>query len=262
MYYDLGDSVALRFEVRDVNGALANAGGGAVVTVTAPDGTTSTPAVSNPTTGVYTASPTPTLAGRHTVRWVASGTNACAYTDIFVVVDPAELALVGLADLKTHLNITGTGNDDELRGTLLAATQAVEDHLNRPIRRLVRVETYPVIRGNGGTLVLSFPDVASITSVTCNGVACAASDYTADTRTGVLYKATGWTPPVVVTYVTRPVDSPTVRQAVLEMSRHLWDTQRGSMKGLPRSGDTAVPGTGYSLPNRVLELLEPLRSRV
>ncbi len=108
--YDLGDVVALAVEVRDTAGDLADATA-ITLTITLPDGTTATPVTANPSTGRYTASYTPTVAGRFSVRWVASGTNASAYTDAFTVLDPAELGLVGLDDVKRHVALAQDSRD-------------------------------------------------------------------------------------------------------------------------------------------------------
>lgn len=258
--YDLGDVVALAVEVRDSAGALADATAVAL-TVTLPDATTATPVVAHPSTGRYTASYTPAAAGRYTVRWVATGTNASAYTDAFTVLDPAELGLVGLADAKAHLNMTGTTSDEELRATLLAATVAAEDHLGRPLRRVTRSQTFHAPAGNGRGLVLDRTDIAAVTEVTADGTVLAATAYDADLNAGVLW-AGSWDYPVTVEYTTAPVESPALRQAVLELTRHLWETQRGSMPMMPRGVDgmdAFNPAMGYSLPRRVTELLAPYR---
>jgi hypothetical protein len=46
------------------------------------------------------------------------------------------------------------------------------------------------------------------------------------------------------------------QQAVLELTAHLWETQRTPMGRNAVAGP--VPGMGYALPNRVDEMLEPL----
>ena len=82
--YDLGDPAALSVSIRDTAGTLADATS-VVCTITLPDATTTTPSVTHSSTGVYSVSYTPTLAGRYKIRWVATGTNASAYSDIFDV---------------------------------------------------------------------------------------------------------------------------------------------------------------------------------
>src|SRR4029078_8544822 len=123
--FDLGDVVPLRVEIRDTAGALANAGSVAV-TVTAPDETSTTPSVGNTSTGVYTATYTPTQIGRHRVRWVATGVNASAFTDVFDVRSGSSIQLFSLTDARAFLHLSKTTNDEELRGWIEAATAAVE----------------------------------------------------------------------------------------------------------------------------------------
>ena len=262
--YDLGDVVAFAVEIRDSAGDLANATA-VTLTLTLPDGTTATPVTANPSTGRYTASYTPTVAGRFVARWVATGTNASAFTDVFTIIDPAELGLVGLDDVKRHLNITNTTSDEELRQVLLAATTAAEDYLRRPLRRVAQTQTFYTRNGNGRGLVLARTDISAISSVTEDGdVLVADDDYEVDLNAGIVWRVDcrEWEYPTVVEFVTAGVDSPALRQAVLELTRHLWETQRGSMPMMPRGVDgmdAFNPAMGYSLPRRVTELLAPYR---
>ena len=121
--FDLGDVVPLAVNVKDTAGALANATA-VVLTITLPDGTTATPSVTNSSTGVYSATYTPAVAGRFGVRWVATGTNASTYVDAFTVA--AGAGLISLDEVKAFLNITSTTNDEELREFVAAATVAAE----------------------------------------------------------------------------------------------------------------------------------------
>lgn len=82
--YDIGDVVTLSATIRDLDGDLADAGT-VVCTVALPDGTTTQPPVVHVGTGTYSAQLTCTLAGLHTVRWVATGANAGAFTESFTV---------------------------------------------------------------------------------------------------------------------------------------------------------------------------------
>lgn len=259
--YDLGDVVSLTVEVKTAAGVLA-AATAVTLTITKPDGTTATPTVSSTSTGVYTASYSPTVAGRYALRWVATGTNAAAYADAFTVFDTTELGLVGLDDAKAHLNISSSTSDEELRVVLMAATAAAEDYLRRPLRRATKTQTFYGPAGNGLALILDRPDVASITSIDNDGDTLTDDDYAADLNAGVIWRSSGWDYPVVVSYVSRGLDSPAIRQAVLELVRHLWETQRGSMPMLPRGVDgmdSFNPAMSYSLPRRVTELLAPHR---
>ncbi len=152
-------------------------------------------------------------------------------------------------------------SDEELRSTLLAATVAAEDHLGRPLRRLSTAYTVYCKQGNGRAIVLPRTDIASITEVDADGTVLDAGDYTADLSAGVVW-SDAWDYPVTVEYTTAGIDSPPLRQAVLELTRHLWETQRGTMPMMPRGVDgmdAFNPAMGYSLPRRVTELLAPYR---
>jgi len=255
--YDLGDVVSLAVAITDSTGAAANAGAVAC-TITHPDGTTSTPAVSNPATGSYTTSITPTQVGRHGVRWVATGANASAFTDAFTVLDPAEIPVVSLTEVKRHLNITSTTSDEELRALIVVAQEAGERYTGRVFGRRTVTDT---CTGGRNAIALTSLPVLSVTSVSEDGSALTGDDYTADLAAGVLYRADGGTwdasEPLTVSvvyvagYTAQPAPD---RQGALEMIRHLWDTQRGSMAMLPRGADDYNPGAGYSIPRRVSEL--------
>lgn len=257
MSYDLGDVVPLAVSVKDSAGAAANATA-VSVTVTLPDGTTATPTVSNPATGSYTASYTPTQAGRHGVRWLATGTNACAYTDGFAVADTADIPVVSLAEVKAHLNITTTSNDDELRGVIAAAQDAAENYTGRVFGRRTFTETHD---GGRRTIALRRHPLVAVATVTQDGVTLSSGEWIVDVTGGVLHRAdygywSGQDPQnIVVTYTAGyAIQSAAERQGVLEMVRHLWETQRGSLATFPRGDDYAPTVPGYSIPHRVSEL--------
>ena len=93
-----------------------------VLTVTAPDGTSSTPAVSG-APGAYTASYTLTQTGRYLERWVNSGG---VQSDIVNTLPADPGFLVSLAEVKLALNKSTTADDDELRAYIAAATSPIE----------------------------------------------------------------------------------------------------------------------------------------
>lgn len=255
--YDLGDVVALSVAITDTNGDAADATA-VTLTVTLPDGTTTAPSVTHPGVGSYAATYTPTQFGRHGVRWVATGVNAAAFTDAFTVLDPAEIPVVSLSEVKRHLNITAATSEEELRALIVVAQEAGERHTGRVFGRRTVTQS---LTGGRNALALSSLPVLSVTTVAEDGTTLTSDDYTADLDAGVLYRAAGglwdYSDPktVQVTYVAGYTAQPaTDRQGVLEMIRHLWDTQRGSMAMLPRAADDYQPGLGYSIPARVAEL--------
>lgn len=264
--YDVGDATpALQITVKDSAGALAS-GGTVVCTVTAPDGTTSTPAVTNPSLGLYQATPVTTSAGRYGVRWTVTAPSANAVTDVYDVADPALLPIVSLSDLKTNLKIasTDTSNDEALRYTLAQATEMAERYCNRALRRKTVVETHD---GDREALVLREPPIQSITTVVENGVTLTASDYTVNSTSGLLYRGSATSSQewydgrqvITVTYVAGYANPPLVAQrAVLDIARWLWQrTGQGPRPGFGQSADMADYGTD-ALPSWLMRPLDSL----
>jgi len=264
MTYDLGAAVRLTTSVVDLTGAAANVGT-MTLTITLPDGTTSvvSPVTASATTGSYSYDYATVSAGRHTVRWVGTGTVLWADTGMFDVRDPADVPVVSLADAKAHLNITTTSYDAELPRYLDAATDLCENYVGRPLRRRSFTEAYD---GGAQSVLLRNSPVITVSGVTVSGTAY--TGYTLDAGNGILWydaTAAGSWPTgrqavsVVYTagYASPPAD---VVQAVLEATRHLWTTQRGAMSARnPLGGDEYAAASGWSLPRRVMELLEPYR---
>lgn len=257
--YDLGDVVTVGVTVKDSAGVTADATT-VVATVTLPDATTATPTVAHTGTGLYSVAYTPTVVGQHQIRWVATGTNASAYTDSFTVRDTTRLPVVSLADAKAYLNISNTTSDEELRRFLDVITSAGELYTGRVFGRRTVVDT---LSGRVPTLPLSTCPVLSITSVVEAGVTLTTDDYALSSPAGgVLARTSGvqlrnWAigiNNVVVTYqagyATQP---PTDIAGALAMLDHLWSTQRGTIRGMG-GGDEWNPGASFSIPRRVQEL--------
>ena len=270
--YDLGDIVPLGITITNAAGAPANATA-VVCTVTAPDGTSSTPTVTTSSTGLYDADFTPSQFGRHVVRWVATGTNASAFTDEFSVRDTTHLPVVSYSDVLAHLNIPqASAPEEELRRFIDAAQDLAENYVGCVLGR--QTFTSELYEGNTDILRLRNPRAISVTSVYERGVLLSSDQYLLDptgqrlsrvTTTSLGYGALGvWAPginSVSVTYVSGfVVTPPAAAQGVLEIIRHLWQTQRGATNVITRSqsGDDFYPASTYSLPRRAMELLDPL----
>ncbi len=176
-------------------------------------------------------------------------------------------ALLSLPAAKETLNITSQQFDNEIVAYVEAATDMIEARVGPIVSRTV-TET---LTASDGVLVLSYLPVISITSVV--GVFSGALTYlpaglTANPRSGVvraLDRSSLRTDSYTVVYVagrTGPI-APRFMQAARVLLQHLWSTQRGSGGGAARgSGGGAARGSneppagvGYSMPNRVLELL-------
>ena len=263
MPFDLGDVVPLSVTVTDSSGTAANAGS-VVLTVTLPDQTTETPAVTNPSTGTYTAEYTPTQAGRHIARWVATGANTSAYTEVFDVTEAAPLGVISLADAKTSLNIKTTANDEELRSYINAATRVVEHYVGP-----VAIRSFSEVRPSGSVLVLSRIPVVAVTSlapVYPSGVTYTVADLDVDAETGIVRHLSGlwFYGPQRVTYTAgRAVVADNWQVAARIIIQHLWQTQRGGSRrpGMGQSDDIIeqqlVSVMGFAIPRRAVELLQP-----
>ncbi|MBL7546645.1 phage head-tail connector protein [Frankia sp. AgB1.9] len=108
------------------------------LTVTAPDGTTTTFADPTPIgTGSYlqdVGSAVLNAAGRYTARWVATGPGAGTTTTLVTVYDAAAEALRSYIDLdtiKTALHITDDGRDELLAQAVTAASRSIDQVTGR-----------------------------------------------------------------------------------------------------------------------------------
>lgn len=269
--YDLGDPVPLTVQIADVDGNPANAGA-VTVTVTPPNGVTVTPLVVNPSAGLYQSDYLTTQPGRHTVRWVATGINASAFSDAFEVNAATPSYLVSLADAKRYLNITTSTNDEELRTFIESATQVVEDIVGPVVVRTVtETHTRP-----GRVIILQQPPIISLISLTSSitgGLGYDASVLDIDPVTGIVRRLDGlplgsraWVSPVPLRAVYtagRPIVPAAISMAANVIIDHLWETQRGHAQGVrptPGGGRSSPKkGPAPTLPHRALELLRPFR---
>jgi hypothetical protein len=270
--YDLGDKVYLTWNTVDSSGAAVNPGT-VTLNITLPDATNVSVTTATSITGTYTASYLPTQVGRHIIAWSAGTTWSQAYSDIFEVRDINDIGIVGYDEVLEFLNIpTASANENEVRRFIDASTDLAETYVGQVLgRRTFTNELY-----DGGTEFIRIrnPKAISITSVTENGLAISASNYVLDYTgqrlyrigSGTLYATNSygyWTQGmnnVSITYVAGYVNPPmSAKQGVLEIIRHLWQTQRGAINVMSRtnSGDELYSTPTYSLPRRAMELLDP-----
>jgi len=128
MNYDVGDLASLRHEVR-VDGTLTNAT--VSLSVTAPDGTISTPSVSNASTGVYTASVSVTQVGPWLYRWTMSGAVVDVADGEFSAQNPQAPTYASLAEFKKYQRDTTVDEDELLLDSLVTASRGIEQHCGR-----------------------------------------------------------------------------------------------------------------------------------
>lgn len=264
MSIDLGDVVTLEFPVLTAAQAYADADA-VTLTVTLPDGTTVSPTVTNPPaeTGRYSVDYPTVQAGRHLVRWVSTDPTS-AYTDAFDVRPAEQPLIVSLSDVKQHLGKSSadTGDDEELRGFIEAATAVIEEHRAETVTRRTVVEDMslrsPVLVVQLGTSpVQSLTSVATVDGATTWDVAdLHVSPYGVVTvQTGAaLVGLVRFT--FVAGYTVVPANYTLAAKIIVG---HLWETQQQPGLGPnPFSGDAeflSPTGRGFAIPNRAVELL-------
>lgn len=270
--YDLGDNVYLSWNTVDSNNAPVNPGT-VSLTIILPDGTSASVTTSTSVTGTYTATYLPTQVGRHVVSWVATGTYPQAFSDVFEVRDINDIGIVGYQEVLEYLNIPAASADEnEVRRFIDAATDLAETYVGQVLGR--RTFTNELYDGGTDFIRIRNPKAISIISVYENGALVQPSGYALDYTGQRLYRVgsstlyatnsygywTGGFNNVKVSYVAGYVNPPmSAKQGVLEIIRHLWQTQRGAMNVMNRqlNGDELYTSPTYSLPRRAMELLDP-----
>ncbi|MDX3101753.1 head-tail connector protein [Nonomuraea angiospora] len=264
MSWDLGDKVPLSIAVTDSENVPANAGN-VSLTITLPDGSTTTIDPVVPTsTGIYDYDYLAVQAGRHNAYWLATGVNACSFSDVFDVVPADDGDFVSLADVKHHLKKLTDEDDEDLRWFIGAACQVIKDRMGHVAPATVVAD----LSARRGVLVLPERPVISITSVVRlpGGEAVPPADPLAGTDGWTLKNSEGvllvpaWCGDVRTTYrVGRSPLPQNFRLAALDLVRHLWQgSQHNNGGGRPALGDSdaiAASVRPYALPYRVSELL-------
>lgn len=253
----LGSTVPLTFTVSNADGEPANALT-AALTIGLPDGTTTSPALTNVDPGVYTADYVPAMAGRFTVYAVTTG-PATSFADVFDVRPAAPPYMVSLASVKRALNmsLTRTADDNELLGHIEAATGAVEEFLGETVVRRTVVERHDLDRPAAALGLRRYPVVA-VASIASVDAATTYSGFTVDGATGVVTAGTTrFAGSLLVTYTAGRSEIPAhyLRAAELVVA-NMWEEQRQPGPG-PRSAEEALDVDRYGtvIPPRVRELL-------
>ncbi|MEV7871505.1 hypothetical protein AB0P17_36645 [Streptomyces sp. NPDC088124] len=264
MPHDLGATARLTAECRDPGGALTTAAT-VTVTVTLPDGTTALPEASETDTGIYQADYPTVAPGRHSVRWVWTG-PAAAYTDMFDVREESPSAILSLADARHQVKARSPQDDDDLRFWIGATTRSVEYFVGPVVVRTV-TELHSVRRVRALALrQVPALTLISVTAVLSGGTSYQVSELDLDPSTGIVRPPSGGDlyGPLRVTYKAgrRTVDE-SITAAARIILQHLWRTRlvqgRGGLAG---GGDDfsvtePIPGLGYAVPNRAVQLLNP-----
>lgn len=174
------------------------------------------------------------------------------------------MALVTLEEAKRQLDITGTAEDIELQTYIDALPAVIEGFVGVVEQR----EITDTITGGGPTLAVLHPPLVSVSALAGRDVDYPADFLTVNGPAGIIGRSEGGTFPAgdyTVTYTAgRPSVPPTIRLAALVLLQHLWRTQRASRGGLAGGGDDfsvtePIPGFGYAVPHRVMQLLDSFR---
>lgn len=179
------------------------------------------------------------------------------------------MALLTLAEAKTQLQLgTTTAYDVELQSYIDALTAVIERHTG-PVENRTVTET---VNAYGPLLALTQVPAVSLTSLTpvhTGGRAIAVGEVALDGDAGVLRRLDGGPfagGPWVAVYVAGRASIPaTINLAAKILLQHLWRTRYGAARGNPGGGEDydvnePIPGFGYAIPNRVLQLLEAYKA--
>lgn len=253
---DVGDSRTATLTVSPFDGSTA-----ATLLVTAPDSTTSTPATTGSGGGAtWTATVPYTQAGWWLLKWTVTGTGAgIEYQQVNVTgvpATPAQPLVASLEDFKLWLRITAThtADDAKLLDVLASATEWVEWRIGGPLA----VASYTNrLKCNGWLIVPQKRPLVSVTSITPDlGTALSSAWYTVDTTTNTVRLYWGIRPCWLTIVYTAGLSAipRRIKNAGLELARHLWLTQNGSV-GRGRSDDDIPVPMGFAVPRRVEEML-------
>ncbi|MEE1813700.1 hypothetical protein PUR59_01420 [Streptomyces sp. SP18ES09] len=178
------------------------------------------------------------------------------------------MALLTLEQARAILTLgSDTQYDDELTVYITALTEVVEG-LVGPIDPREVVEQADAY---GPTLVLLQTPALSLTSlapVLSGGSTVDVASLYLNGTSGAVGRLDGanWTGgPWTVTYQAgRSTVPASMTVAARLLLQHWWRTRYGAARGNPGGGEDfdvnePVPGFGYAIPNRVLQLLEPYR---
>lgn len=280
MRFPNGQPVRLSATIRDVTGALVNAGAlTLLVKVAAADGTSTTTGTyaspANDGTGLYHQDiPATDLVanGHYQYTWTSTGTGAGVSRGEFDVFDPFETAVLPLQDAKDQLNIpqATTTYDSEIQSYIDTIRTSLERFTGGPaVNKSIteRVE----LTANQTVLVLRQRPVVSVTSITSvsSGQAIDISagldiDPNAGTvRRLLAYPFYGpyfqWLPTMSVVYVAGwgtqvPAAFNSFARIVIQ---HLWTSQHGPSARPSMGGEdmATIPGFGFAIPNMAAELL-------
>lgn len=261
-----------------------------VLTITLPDLTTVTPAVTHAGTGTYTAVYKTVQAGHHTVAWsCADPTYPGGYADEFDVWSLSSTNVLSLADAKAILSLapSNTAYDDLVQKVLASVTAWLEWYCGAVVPQTVVEE----LRAGGLAVQLSRPPVTGLVAwtqvppqfaadtsrvvpsppspmfpVLVYGVTYPLSQLYCDPRKGIVRHTSGlpfYYGPYLWQYTAGYSNIPHgIRFAADVVLRHLYAIERGgagvAAAGMADAETTETP-FGFAVPNRAIESLAPFQ---
>ena len=292
MVYYVGAPVPLTFTLTDANGNPVNAvATQPVVTVTLPDLTTATPAVSNAGTGIYKATYKTVQAGHHLVSWTCTdATNPGGYADEFDTWSTTSTNVLSLADAKGILSVAAANStyDDLIQKVNGSITSWLEWYCGAIVPQTVIEE----LRVGGMVTQLSRPPVNSLvawTSVPSQlsadtsrvvpappspmfpvmvfGVTYPLSQLYCDVKKGTVRHTSGlpfyYGPYLWMYQCGYSLIPQGIRFAASVTLRHLYGLERGGA-GVAAAGaadeETTQTPFGFAVPNRAIEALAPFEN--
>ena len=131
------------------------------LTITDPTGAITTPAVTHVTTGQFSATVVCALAGLWLYKWTGTGAAADTAEGTFTVSTIDNSFYCSVEELKSRLQITGTGDDLELTFAVQAACRSIDEICGRYFWRGTDTRTYVPDSMYGQRL----DDLVSVTSL-------------------------------------------------------------------------------------------------
>jgi hypothetical protein len=276
--YPLGQPCRISTTVRDVTGALVDAGTLTLLVKTAAvDGTwTTTGTYSSPvhdSTGTYHQDiPVTDLAttGHYQYSWTSTGTGAGVSFGEFDVFDPFETSVLPLQDAKDALNIpqSNTTSDTEIASYIATIKASLEKATGGPLVNRSITERSEMMSGQTVIPVRQRPLVSVTSIASASGSAIDISGgLDLDVNAGLIRRPLGlpfygpfftWLPKVTVVYVAGwGVSVPaTFNSFARVVIQHLWSSQRGQVTVPMGGGDLVqIPGFGFMVPNLAAEML-------
>lgn len=240
------------------------AGGTPAVTVTRPDGTPQSASAPVLVSGTeYKASFTPTMAGRHLVKWTSS-VVVDAYTDVLDVWPADPLFIIPLGSALSALNARGrmaAEDAEDLRLYVAAATPVIEDIVGPVVyRQFTQVADggkWAIPLNHRATEVLSVSEIDSVIT-----------EFVYDDEAGILYAGRRYAlrkfmpgvKSVTITYKAGyQVIPANIQLAARELVRHWWQLgkQAAGGRSTGMTADETFTPSGFAVPRRVVELCTP-----